>query len=189
MQHPAAAHRQRFRQIPTCRARLGAQPRTRRSGSTSKVKDVALDKQPYRGSVRPADPHGAQRRRSWHRRPGDRLRAGARKPRARCGSGPPRSRAGGHRDRRRRQRSRPGPDCRQRASEGIDHARKAQGLSDQDKAALIFLPGLSTAEKVSDVSGRGVGMDVVKTNLDRLGGKVEIDSQPGRGPFSASSSP
>ena len=54
-------------------------------------------------------------------------------------------------------------------------------MSDKDKAALIFLPGLSTAEKVTDVSGRGVGMDVVKTNLDRLGGKVEIDSELGRG--------
>jgi len=56
-----------------------------------------------------------------------------------------------------------------------------QTMSDRDKMALIFLPGVSTAEKVSDVSGRGVGMDVVKTNLDRLGGKIEIDSVPGRG--------
>ena len=54
-------------------------------------------------------------------------------------------------------------------------------MSDKEKAALIFLPGFSTAEKVTDVSGRGVGMDVVKTNLDQLGGKVEIDSEPGRG--------
>lgn len=64
---------------------------------------------------------------------------------------------------------------------GLITPERLKGLSDKDKAALIFLPGLSTAEKVSDVSGRGVGMDVVKTNLDRLGGKVEIDSQPGRG--------
>jgi two-component system chemotaxis sensor kinase CheA len=64
---------------------------------------------------------------------------------------------------------------------GLITPEKVKGLSDKDKAALIFLPGLSTAEKVSDVSGRGVGMDVVKTNLDRLGGKVEIDSEPGRG--------
>ena len=60
-------------------------------------------------------------------------------------------------------------------------------MSDREKMALIFLPGVSTAEKVSDVSGRGVGMDVVKTNLDRLGGKIEIDSAPGRGSASASS--
>ena len=51
----------------------------------------------------------------------------------------------------------------------------------REKMALIFHPGVSTAEKVSDVSGRGVGMDVVKTNLDRLGGKIEIDSTPGHG--------
>ena len=56
-----------------------------------------------------------------------------------------------------------------------------QAMSDREKMALIFLPGVSTAEKVSDVSGRGVGMDVVKTNLDRLGGKIEIESTPGRG--------
>ena len=54
-------------------------------------------------------------------------------------------------------------------------------MSAQDKTALIFLPGLSTANNVTDVSGRGVGMDVVKTNLDRLGGKVEIVSVIGSG--------
>jgi two-component system chemotaxis sensor kinase CheA len=64
---------------------------------------------------------------------------------------------------------------------GLITPEKLQGMTDKDKAALIFLPGLSTAEIVSDVSGRGVGMDVVKTNLDRLGGKVEIESDPGRG--------
>lgn len=64
---------------------------------------------------------------------------------------------------------------------GLISAEKAQALSDPDKQALIFMPGLSTAQVISDVSGRGVGMDVVKTNLDRLGGQVEIDSAPGRG--------
>jgi two-component system chemotaxis sensor kinase CheA len=64
---------------------------------------------------------------------------------------------------------------------GLISAEKALGLSDQDKQALVFLPGLSTAEKVTDVSGRGVGMDVVKTNLDRLGGQVEIISEIGKG--------
>ncbi len=57
----------------------------------------------------------------------------------------------------------------------------AASMSDKEKMDLIFMPGLSTAEKVSDVSGRGVGMDVVKTNLARLGGKVEIESEPGQG--------
>jgi two-component system chemotaxis sensor kinase CheA len=59
--------------------------------------------------------------------------------------------------------------------------RPCKAMSDQEKMHLIFLPGLSTAEKVTDVSGRGVGMDVVKTNLARLGGKVDIVSEIGQG--------
>lgn len=66
-------------------------------------------------------------------------------------------------------------------AKGLISADRVQGMSDEEKTALIFLPGLSTAEKVSDVSGRGVGMDVVKANLDRLGGKVEIIARVGEG--------
>ena len=66
-------------------------------------------------------------------------------------------------------------------AKGMVTREQLDTMSDRDKIGLIFLPGVSTAEKVSNVSGRGVGMDVVKTNLDRLGGKVEIDSVPGRG--------
>ncbi len=62
-------------------------------------------------------------------------------------------------------------------SKGLISQEKLLGMSDAEKTALIFLPGLSTAEKVSDISGRGVGMDVVKSNLDRLGGKIEIESK------------
>ncbi|MGD9159013.1 MAG: chemotaxis protein CheW [Desulfobacteraceae bacterium] len=58
---------------------------------------------------------------------------------------------------------------------------QAISMSEKEKVNLIFLPGFSTAEKVSDVSGRGVGMDVVKTNLDKLGGVVDIDSSLGNG--------
>lgn len=54
-------------------------------------------------------------------------------------------------------------------------------MSAKEKLYLITLPGLSTATKVSDLSGRGVGMDVVKANVDRLGGRIEIDSAPGLG--------
>jgi two-component system chemotaxis sensor kinase CheA len=54
-------------------------------------------------------------------------------------------------------------------------------LSREEILALIFAPGFSTAEKVTAVSGRGVGMDVVKRNIDRLRGKIEIDSAVGRG--------
>lgn len=55
------------------------------------------------------------------------------------------------------------------------------GLTDQDIFKLIFLPGLSTAAKVTDVSGRGVGMDVVKQAIEKLRGKIEIQSAPGKG--------
>ncbi len=54
-------------------------------------------------------------------------------------------------------------------------------LTRDEILALIFAPGFSTAEKVTAVSGRGVGMDVVKRNIDRLRGKIEIDSAVGRG--------
>ena len=64
---------------------------------------------------------------------------------------------------------------------GLITQEAAGAMSDKEKMQLIFLPGLSTAEKVTDVSGRGVGMDVVKTNLSRLGGKVEIESELGQG--------
>ncbi|MCE3025867.1 chemotaxis protein CheA [Salinicola sp. DM10] len=54
-------------------------------------------------------------------------------------------------------------------------------ISDDDVWQMIFAPGFSTAEQVSDVSGRGVGMDVVKRNIQEMGGHVEIMSQPGKG--------
>lgn len=54
-------------------------------------------------------------------------------------------------------------------------------MSDEDVGMLIFAPGFSTAEKVTDVSGRGVGMDVVKRNIQEMGGHVEIHSQQGKG--------
>jgi two-component system chemotaxis sensor kinase CheA len=55
------------------------------------------------------------------------------------------------------------------------------GLSDAEVYNLIFAPGFSTAEKVTDLSGRGVGMDVVKRHIESLRGRVEIDSSPGQG--------
>lgn len=67
------------------------------------------------------------------------------------------------------------------ASKGLITKDQARVMSEKEKVALIFLPGLSTAEKVTDVSGRGVGMDVVKTNLKKLGGVVDIDSRLGVG--------
>ena len=66
-------------------------------------------------------------------------------------------------------------------SMGLISEEKIKGLSVYDKNALIFLPGLSTADNITETSGRGVGMDVVKNNLDRLGGKVTIRSTKGKG--------
>lgn len=54
-------------------------------------------------------------------------------------------------------------------------------MSDSEALRLIFAPGFSTVEQVSAVSGRGVGMDVVKTNFERLGGSVDIDTELGKG--------
>jgi two-component system chemotaxis sensor kinase CheA len=56
-----------------------------------------------------------------------------------------------------------------------------EGLSDAEIFRLVFMPGLSTAEKVTDISGRGVGMDVVKQAIEKLRGKVEIESKTGQG--------
>jgi two-component system chemotaxis sensor kinase CheA len=64
---------------------------------------------------------------------------------------------------------------------GLIAPDRVLGMTAQEKMSLVFLPGLSTKREVSDLSGRGVGMDVVKTNLDRLGGKVEIRSEVGHG--------
>jgi chemotaxis protein histidine kinase CheA len=60
-------------------------------------------------------------------------------------------------------------------------SEQAAQLSEREIANLIFLPGFSTAEKVTNVSGRGVGMDVVKTNIEKIGGTVDLHSKPGQG--------
>ena len=58
---------------------------------------------------------------------------------------------------------------------------EAERLDDRAALGLLFMPGFSTAEKVTSISGRGVGMDVVKRNLERVGGTVEIESEVGQG--------
>ena len=64
---------------------------------------------------------------------------------------------------------------------GLVTAARAAQMGERDLLQLIFLPGFSTAAAVTSVSGRGVGMDVVRTNVEKIGGKVEIDSHPGLG--------
>jgi two-component system, chemotaxis family, sensor kinase CheA len=66
-------------------------------------------------------------------------------------------------------------------SKGLISQKEVDSMSPKAKTELILLPGLSTAEQVTDVSGRGVGMDVVKSNLDKLGGTMDIESVKGEG--------
>jgi two-component system, chemotaxis family, sensor kinase CheA len=71
---------------------------------------------------------------------------------------------------------------RQKAVErGVITAEQAARMSEREIFNLIFLPGFSTAQKVTNVSGRGVGMDVVKTNVERIGGNVDVQSSMGKG--------
>ncbi|MFO7885502.1 MAG: chemotaxis protein CheW [Desulfobacteraceae bacterium] len=64
---------------------------------------------------------------------------------------------------------------------GLKTDQQISAMTDKEKTELILLPGFSTAQQVTDVSGRGVGMDVVVTNLEKLGGIIEIDSETGAG--------
>lgn len=60
-------------------------------------------------------------------------------------------------------------------------AETASRMTEEDRLDLIFHPGLSTAQAVSAISGRGVGMDIVRANVERIGGVIAIDNRPGRG--------
>ena len=75
------------------------------------------------------------------------------------------------------------PDVLKRKAieKGIITESEAANMSDKEAFMLIFKPGFSTASKVTSVSGRGVGMDVVKTNIEKLNGIIEVDSAPGKG--------
>jgi two-component system chemotaxis sensor kinase CheA len=64
---------------------------------------------------------------------------------------------------------------------GVKTADELASLGGTELLSLILLPGFSTADRITDVSGRGVGMDVVRTNVEKLGGTLDIDSEPGQG--------
>jgi len=64
---------------------------------------------------------------------------------------------------------------------GVISEKEADAMSDKEAYSLIFKPGFSTAAKITNVSGRGVGMDVVKTNIEKLNGIIEVDSGVGKG--------
>ena len=64
---------------------------------------------------------------------------------------------------------------------GLINTQQAARMNDREVFNLIFLPGFSTAEQVTNISGRGVGMDVVKTNIEKIGGAVDVQSTSGQG--------
>jgi len=64
---------------------------------------------------------------------------------------------------------------------GLLRPEQAEKLSDREAVNLIFQPGFSTAQTVTNVSGRGVGMDVVKSNIEKIGGVVDVSNRPGEG--------
>jgi two-component system chemotaxis sensor kinase CheA len=70
---------------------------------------------------------------------------------------------------------------RRAVERGIVSAENASQLNELESLQLIFAPGLSTADEVTEISGRGVGLDVVKSSLEALKGSIELDSVPGRG--------
>jgi len=71
--------------------------------------------------------------------------------------------------------------ARKAVASGLVTAEQVAGMTWQRKLALVFLPGLSTANSVTEISGRGVGMDVVRANIERIGGMIDLDSRPGQG--------
>jgi two-component system, chemotaxis family, sensor kinase CheA len=71
--------------------------------------------------------------------------------------------------------------CDKAVEKGVITAEQAANLTDQQKVMLIFEPGFSTKDQATDVSGRGVGMDVVKNNIERVGGSIEVRTKLGEG--------
>ena len=86
-----------------------------------------------------------------------------------------------HGDRRRRPRSRHRQDQGEGDLQGLASVAEIEKMSEAQIQRFIFAPGFSTAAKVTNVSGRGVGMDVVLSNIDQIGGSVDVKSIPGEG--------
>ena len=120
------------------------------------------------------------------------VRAAAGKPRARHHFARRLPSRQQHRHPRVRRRPRAGsrPHPREgRRERAASRPADAERMTPQQIYQLIWLPGLSTAEKVTEVSGRGVGMDIVRSKIEDLNGSVELESEPGGARPSPSSSP
>ena len=143
--------------------------------------DVELDREmiemirdPLTHIIRNAVDHGIET-------PAERPESRQARDRPAVGLGAPVGQPDPDRDRRRRQRHRRRQAGRKGAGNGVIEREAAQRLSKAEQLALIFEAGLSTAKEVTAISGRGVGMDVVRSNVERIGGVVEVDSVPGTG--------
>ncbi len=153
----------------------GKQARIEMEGQETELDKTIIEaiRDPLTHLVRNAD-------RPRHRAAGRARRAGQ------AGRGPavaarlPRGRQGHHRDRRRRRRDRPAAASATRPSRpSWSRPSRPTALTDRELVNLIFLPGFSTADRVTQFSGRGVGMDVVRTNVEKIGGTVDIESRLG----------
>ena len=86
-----------------------------------------------------------------------------------------------------------GIDCerirRKIVAKGLVSPAEADDLTDRELVPFIWHPGLSTAETITEISGRGVGMDIVKNRIENLSGSVDVRTAPARGPRSRSASP
>jgi two-component system chemotaxis sensor kinase CheA len=112
--------------------------------------------------------------------PLERRRPASRKS-PKCAWRPPGGRSHRHPDRRRRPRHERRALRAKALEKGLIGNEEANTMDERQSFNLVFLPGFSTAAKVSDVSGRGVGMDVVRTNIQKLNGSIEIKSELGKG--------
>ena len=169
-----AADRHRLAEAAARRARpLGGarqEDRARHAGRRDRARPPGA-----RGHQGSADPHGPQLRRPRHREPARAHAPPASRRRARSAS-PPTTRAARSRSRSPTTAagSTPPRSAARRASAGSRARPSSSRMSDAQVAKFIFLPGFSTAKAVTSVSGRGVGMDVVKTNIELIGGAVDI---------------
>ena len=148
----------------------GKQARIEMEGQETELDKTIIEaiRDPLTHLVRNAIDHGIELRRRIAARQGRRRPAGA----ARL----PRRGQGHHRDRDDGAGIDPQRVRAKALQRGTDHADQAAHMNERD-LNLIFLPGFSTAEKVTQFSGRGVGMDVVRTNIEKIGGTVDIDSR------------
>ena len=158
-------------------AELGKQIELEMHGAETELDRQVLDriKDPLTHMVRNSADHGIETPARPHAPPASRK-----------GHDPaPAYHEGGHiiiEDRRRRPRPRHRAGSRPRRSpSGLATEAEIEKMSEAQIQRFIFAPGFSTAAKVTSVSGRGVGMDVVQTNIDQIGGTIDVKSVPGEG--------